>query len=236
MPSTTRPCSPPPPRMESPQLLPTPLPLPHVVHRQRSQPQLHATTSTPQRPPRSSHRAMPSMDALPRATKLNSTLWPDCGDFGTKNEKTSPPTLPVTPPREHIPGKGYHRRNLSISISPKALPPVPRSRTRSRSPPPPFLREPPPPVPPIPAYLLSAGGKKTILLRPKSSNNRPVPIIIPPLNFCDSDSDSDVTPPSSAHRLQAPAVPRASSQEAMTCLKFFALHNSQDPKVNPLST
>ncbi|KAA1466349.1 hypothetical protein DENSPDRAFT_876443 [Dentipellis sp. KUC8613] len=205
----------PPPRVPSPQLLPTPLPSPPPLRSQRSRQRLglDASPKTPPIPPTLIGSPLLKKGIFaPRARtpsgQLNIDLWLDGDEFGARKERKSAPTTPATPGRQHIPSKGRHRRSESISLSPShRSPPSPymRSRSRSRSPPPTPRREPPPPVPPIPSFFLNASDRKGVL-QPKATN-------------CDEPR----YPPG----LTPPTAPSAGGKrdEAMTCMRFFSIHN-----------
>ena len=210
--SSTRSLSPPP-RMPSPQPLHTPLPSPHLIQRQRSRQRLISAPQSPPIPPTLiGSPLLKKTVAYPRqrvlSSQLKADIWLDGDDFGTRKEKSHSPPLTPSPGRERQPGRGFHRRVASISISPRA---------RARSPPPsPPRSGPPPPVPPIPAFYLSAGDRKPIL-QPRDTNLHPVvPIYIPDLRSLSSESDA-----SSRARLGV----TCKSNDAMTCIKFFSIHN-----------
>ncbi|KAI0068761.1 hypothetical protein BV25DRAFT_1986333 [Artomyces pyxidatus] len=108
--------------------------------------------------------------------------------------------------RAASPGRTKHRRSASISVN--------HSPGRSRSPPPTPRRRPsnPPPVPPIPAALLTPSPPKPVL-QPKNTNAALVPLACIP--------DLPAYP-------RKPALKVRKSVEAMTCMRFFALHNGED--------
>ncbi|KAI0732999.1 hypothetical protein C8Q72DRAFT_881921 [Fomitopsis betulina] len=159
----------PPPRMPSPQYMPSPLPspppgLPRRTSRNRLQ--LPAHPEEPPIPPRLIGspllRRMTVRPDQPHllSYKAQSELWIDGDEFGTRRTESaqtlsassSSSTSPSSPKR---PG---HRRMPSITISPP--------RMRSRSPPPsPMPNLPPPPVPPIPSFALATPGAKRATLR-----------------------------------------------------------------------
>ncbi|TFY78430.1 hypothetical protein EWM64_g5584 [Hericium alpestre] len=215
--SQSRSASPPPP-MPSPQLLPTPLPSPPPLRSRHSRQRL-GLDAAPQSPP-----IPPTLIGSPLLKKgifaprprtpssapLNIDLWLDGDEFGARKEKTrSLPSLSsASPARHHIPGKGRHRRSESVSLSPPSN--RMRARPRSRSPPPSPRRDPPPPVPPIPAFLLQATDRKDVLT-PRSVN----------------ESEPCYPPGLSPDSALAPLLTGRKSNEAMTCMRFFSIHNGR---------
>lgn len=138
--------------------------------------------------------------------KLNVDFW-DGDDFGARKEKSRSLPSPASPAYEQAARAIRHRRTSSISISP------PRTRSRTRSPPPtPSRRAAPPPVPPIPAYLIDEGAR-TPVIHPRQLSR-----VVPVIHIPDLTSD-----------LHIPMLKgRKSSREAMTCLKFFSIHNNRN--------
>jgi hypothetical protein len=207
MQSNTRPLSPPP-RLPSPQLLPTPLPSP-PLHHQQSRPRLNISLSQPKPPsplgqPAASGspiRPQPNLHA-PRAQPpppLDLSLWLDSDDFGARRARSYSPPSPYSPAE----GQAQHdhrRRPTPISMA------HPRSRSRPRSPPPsPGRPLTPPPVPPIPTHLLSVStstGKP--ILQPRSTYLTP--------------TDHRLNLPS--HHSHPPLLRKARSTNAMTCISF----------------
>ncbi|KAH9077323.1 hypothetical protein EDB83DRAFT_2349427, partial [Lactarius deliciosus] len=143
----------PPPRMPSPQLLPTPLPSP-PLHHQQSRTRLNAPSQSKPPSPLFKPAATSSSPIIPQRKlhaprallhpPLDINLWLDGDDFGTRRARS--------------------RRPAPISTT------HPRPRSRPRSPPPsPGRPGTPPPVPPIPTQFLGASPEKPVLT-PRSSN------------------------------------------------------------------
>ena len=195
----------PPPRMPSPQLLPTPLPSP-PLHHQQSRPRLNATSSQPKPPsplgqpaaPGSPIRSQPNLHA-PRAQPpppLDMSLWLDGDDFGARRARSHSPPSPCPPP-EGPTQYDHRRRPTPISTA------HPRSRSRPRSPPPsPGRPLTPPPVPPIPTHLLSVSPAKPVF-QPRSMYLAPI--------------DHRANLP---NRSRPPLLRKARSTNAMTCISF----------------
>jgi hypothetical protein len=213
--SNTR-CLSPPPRLPSPQLLPTPLPSP-PLHHQQSRPRFNASTSSQPKPPSplgqpmapgSPIRLQPKLHA-PRAQPpppLDISLWLDGDDFGARRARSYSPSSPSSPcsPSEGRTQHDQRRRPTPISTT------HPRSRTRPRSPPPsPGRPTTPPPVPPIPTHFLGVSPGKPIL-QPRSTNLTP------------TDRLSDL--PSQSH---PPLLRKSRSTSAMTCIHFLTVHGGQ---------
>ena len=204
----------PPPRMPSPQLLPTPLPSP-PLHHQQSRTRLSAhSQSKPPSPlfkpaatsssPILSQRKLHAPRALPHPP-LDINLWLDGDDFGTRRERSvSPPAsrYPTPPAGSVYPNNT--RRPAPISTT------HPRSRSRPRSPPPsPGRPGTPPPVPPIPTQFLGASPEKPVLT-PRSSNHLSPVSRIPNL------------PPPQSH---SPFLRKSRSSDAMTCIRLLTLRD-----------
>jgi hypothetical protein len=208
--SNTR-CLSPPPRMPSPQLLPTPLPSP-PLHHQQSRSRLNPSSSQP-KPPSPlgqpvasglSIRPQPKLHA-PRAQPpppLDLSLWLDSDDFGARRARSYSPPSSLSPPEGRT--QHDHRRGPTpISMT------HPRSRSRPRSPPPSPGRPltPPPPVPPIPTHLLGVSSGKPAL-QPRSTHITP--------------TDHMPNLPSQSH---PPLLRKARSTNAMTCIHFLTVHD-----------
>jgi hypothetical protein len=202
----------PPPRMPSPQLLPTPLPSP-PLHHQQSRTRLSALSqSKPPSPlfrpaatsssPVVTQRKLHAPRALPHPP-LDINLWLDGDDFGTRRERSvSPPTRYPTPPA----GSSYDHKRRPAPIATMH----PRSRSRPRSPPPsPDRPGTPPPVPPIPTQFLGASPEKPHLT-PRSSNHLTPVSRIPNL------------PPPQSH---SPFLRKSRSSNAMTCIRLLTLQD-----------
>ena len=205
--SNTRSLSPPP-RMPSPQLLPTPLPSP-PLHHQQSRPRLNNTSSSQPKPPSPLGQPVPSGSPIrslqpnlhaPRAQPpppLDLSLWLDGDDFGARRARSCSPPSPCPPPE----GQTQHDHRFGLTPISTAHP---RSRSRPRSPPPsPGRPLTPPPVPPIPTHLLSVSSGKPILLQPRSTYLTP--------------TDHRLNLPSQSH---PPLLRKARSTNAMTCISF----------------
>ena len=204
----------PPPRMPSPQLLPTPLPSP-PLHHQQSRTRLNALSQSKPPSPLFKPAATPSSSSLlqrklhaPRALPhppLDINLWLDGDDFGARRERSvSPPTRYPTPPTGSV-HHNHKRRPAPISTT------HPRSRSRPRSPPPsPGRPGTPPPVPPIPTQFLGASPEKPVLT-PRSSNHLTPVTRIPNL------------PPPQSH---SPFLRKSKSSDAMTCIRLLTLHDN----------
>jgi hypothetical protein len=208
MQSNTR-CLSPPPRLPSPQLLPTPLPSP-PLHHQQSRPRLSASSSQPKPPSPLGQfvapiRPQPNLHA-PRAQPpppLDISLWLDGDDFGARRARSYSPSSPSSP-RSPSEGRAQHdqrRRPVPISTT------HPRSRTRPRSPPPsPGRPSTPPPVPPIPTHFLGVSSGKHAL-QPRSTNLTPTGRL------------SDLP--------HQPLLRKSRSTNAMTCIHFLTVHGGQ---------
>ncbi|KAI0269123.1 hypothetical protein BC834DRAFT_613255 [Gloeopeniophorella convolvens] len=206
----------PPPRMPSPQLLPTPLPSPPPLRRQQSRQRLNASSqakppspttkpTTPTVP--SSHAKLHSPKACSHPP-LNINLWLDGDDFGTRREQIFALPTPCPTTRESLAERAKSQRPLACL----ALPAHPRSRTRSRSPPPsPGRPGTPPPVPPIPTQFLGEVPAKPAL-RPQSASH-----LIPVGDFL------NLPPPDSC----ASSLRKAKSIEAVTYMRFVAVHSGR---------
>ncbi|KAI0052982.1 hypothetical protein FA95DRAFT_1552861 [Auriscalpium vulgare] len=200
----------PPPRMPSPTPLPTPLPSPRPFPRKSSRQRLLVAPDSPPIPPTLIGSPLLTKGVFaqrPKHTHVLVDVWADGVDFGARRENTR--SLP-SPPRERLAGRSRHRRVASISLSVSASPGHTRARARS---PPPSPRRPssPPPVPPIPAAILAASPKKPVL-QPRSTNH-PELLQIPDL------ADASYTRP--------PSIRPTRSTEAMTCMRFFSIHNNR---------
>ncbi|KAI0307300.1 hypothetical protein B0F90DRAFT_1814073 [Multifurca ochricompacta] len=205
-------CLSPPPRLPSPQLLPTPLPSP-PLHRQQSRPRLSPPSSQSKPPSPPIHPAASGSPTIPQPNlhapraqphpPLDRSLWLDSDDFGARRTSSrSPPTPCLTPP-EVWSQRAHKRLPTPISMAP------PRPRNRPRSPPPsPGRPGTPPPVPPIPTQFLGVSPGKPVL-QPRSTNYLTPVSRIPDL------------PPPQAH---APLLKKSRSTDAMTCIRFLTLH------------
>ncbi|KAI0375557.1 hypothetical protein BV20DRAFT_1032011 [Pilatotrama ljubarskyi] len=199
----------PPPRMPSPQLVPTPLPSRPVFPRRiSSRSRLHLPThlNEPPIPPRLV--GSPLLEKLahsptPMSPRVQQQLWFDGDEFGTRrtgtplrdSEMASPASSssssfsPSTP--RTAASRRARRRSPSVAYS---------RRKRSHSPPPPpqssIL---PPPVPPIPSSAFDIPGvKRPVLRSPPATPSPRVPpsqIIVPDLTSVSTSSGS-VSPPS----------------------------------------
>ncbi|KAJ7590754.1 hypothetical protein C8J56DRAFT_933802 [Mycena floridula] len=117
----------------------------------------------------------------------------------------SPPSTPRSLQLQTSPkSRQAHRRSLSFAIPYRSPPPSPT------------ISQPPPPVPPIPAFALSSTDKKPVLHRPPL-----VPIYLP-----DLDPISPIGPLTSGEPSVMRPQRRTGTMEAMTCSKFFSLHNA----------
>ncbi|OBZ70050.1 hypothetical protein A0H81_09940 [Grifola frondosa] len=129
----------------------------------------------PQRlsPPAKADRPQPEPYLLTQ--KVQSELWLDGDEFGTRRRHPQPDS-PLPSPRSssssHSSGsRRTHRRAPSIASN----------RARSHSPPPARMcTSPPPPVPPIPSFALATPGAKRSVLR-SPARSRPPQIVIPDL-------------------------------------------------------
>jgi len=199
-------CLSPPPRMPSPQLLPTPLPSP-PLHHQQSRPRLNTSSSQPKPPSPLGQPVAPSLPIRPQPNlhapraqpppPLDMSLWLDGDDFGARRARSYSPPSPCPPP-EGTTQHDHRRRPTPISTA------HPRSRSRPRSPPPsPGRPLTPPPVPPIPTHLLGASPVKPVLLQPRSTYLTP------------TDHRPNLPSQSHPHLLR-----KARSTNAMTCISF----------------
>lgn len=201
----------PPPRLPSPQLLPTPLPSP-PLHHQQSRPRFNASSSQSKPPSPLGQPAVPGSPIRPQVKlhapraqpppPLDLSLWLDGDDFGARRARSYSPSSP-SQSSEGESQYDYKRRATLISTA------HPRSRTRPRSPPPsPGRPVTPPPVPPIPTHFLSVSSGKPIL-HPRSTNLSPTDL--PDL-------------PSQSH---PPFLRKARSTNAITCIHFLTVHDGQ---------
>jgi hypothetical protein len=206
-------CLSPPPRMPSPQLLPTPLPSPPLHHQQsrsrlqvssQSKPPSPLINSSASGSPIISQRNLHAPRALPHPP-LDMSLWLDGDDFGARRATSQSPPSPCLTPEGSTP-YGYKRQPNPIAIAHS------RSRPRPRSPPPsPGRPATPPPVPPIPTHFLGVTPGKPVL-QPRSTNHlTPVP------------RTPDLPPPQS----HGPLLRKSRSSDAMTCIRFLTLHDDQ---------
>jgi hypothetical protein len=199
-------CLSPPPRMPSPQLLPTPLPSP-PLHHQQSRPRLN--TSSNSKPPSPLGKpVIPGSPILPQRKlhapraqpppPLDINLWLDGDDFGARRARSNSPPSPYLSSPE---GKS---RPTPISTTNS------RSRIRPRSPPPsPGRPGTPPPVPPIPTHFLGVGSRNPVL-QPRPTNLlTPIP-------------DLDLT----SSQPRAPLIRKSRSTNAMTCIRLLATHDA----------
>lgn len=206
-------CVSPPPRMPSPQLLPTPLPSP-PLHRQQSRPRLNPSSQS--KPPSplggpviSGSPIIPQRNLhAPRAQPpppLDMNLWLDGDDFGARRARSNSPPSTYPPPER--PAQHDHKRRLApISTL------HPRSRTRPRSPPPsPDRPSTPPPVPAIPTHFLGSTPVESVL-QPRSTNRLAPLGHIPDL------------PSSQPHE---PLLRKSRSTNAMACINFLAVQDGQ---------
>src|SRR6266850_1182809 len=139
-------CLSPPPRLPSPQLLPTPLPSSPLGRPAISGSPIHAPRA--QAPP-----------------PLDLSLWLDGDDFGARRARSTSPLSPSSPITERPNQQDHRRRPTPISTA------YPRSRSRPRSPPPsPGRPGTPPPVPPIPTHFLGVSPGNNPVLQPRSTN------------------------------------------------------------------
>jgi hypothetical protein len=206
-------CPSPPPRMPSPQLLPTPLPSP-PLHHQQSRPRLNASSSQPKPPSPLGQPASPGSPVRPQLhapraqppPPLDLSLWLDGDDFGARRARSYSPSSPCPPPE----GRTHHdQRGRPTPISTAHL--HPRSRTRPRSPPPsPGRPVTPPPVPPIPTHFLGVGSGKPVF-QPRSTNLTPT-----------GDSFLDLPP-----QTHPPLLRKARSTNAITCIHFVTVHDGK---------
>jgi hypothetical protein len=213
--SFVRPQSPPPPK-PSPQHVPTPQPTPPPLYRKPSPSRLTVPANySPPIPPRligspllqKTLNASRSHDRLDRKAKEG--LFGEDDEFGARRRALG------------------RKSNSSISSIPTLSPSPTRTTRRSptqssrcRSPPPsPMVASPPPPVPPIPAFMLTPTDKKSSL---QSLPKR----VSAPSHHTILDLYIDCTPEdaSSLSRTRCKSTPQAPS--AMTCMKFFTMHNA----------
>ncbi len=210
--SRSRSCSPPP-RLPSPQLLPTPLPSP-PLHHQQSRTRLNTPTQSKPPSPLFKPAASSSSPVIPQRKlhapralphpPLDINLWLDGDDFGARRERSvSPSTRYPTPPAGSV---NHNNKRQPAPISTTHA----RSRSRPRSPPPsPGRPGTPPPVPPIPTHFLGASPEKPVL-EPRSSNHLSPVTRIPNL------------PPPQSH---SPLLRKSRSSNAMTCIRLLTLHD-----------
>ena len=216
MDSNTR-CLSPPPRMPSPQLLPTPLPSP-PLHHQQSRPRTNASSSSSQtkppsplgRPAISGSPTLPQRNLhAPRAQvppPLDLSLWLDGDDFGARRARSTSPLSPTLSDPERPSRQDNKRRPTPISTA------YPRSRTRPRSPPPsPGRPGTPPPVPPIPTHFLGTSPGNPVL-QPRSTNH-----LAPTCTGRIAD-----LPSTQSHLLR-----KSKSSDAMTYIRFLTAHDGQ---------
>lgn len=206
-------CISPPPRIPSPQLLPTPLPSP-PLHHQQLRPRLNVssqikppsplTISTPSGSPVISQPNLHAPRAQP-PPPLDMNLWLDGDDFGARRARSQSPPSPCSTPERSAQYDSKRRPNpVSIAHS--------RSRPRPRSPPPsPGRPATPPPVPPIPTQFLGVNPGKPVL-QPRSTNHLTTVSRIPNL------------PPPRSHQ---PLLRKSRSTSAMTCIRFLTLPGGQ---------
>ncbi|KAI0661065.1 hypothetical protein C8Q70DRAFT_1044329 [Cubamyces menziesii] len=181
----------PPPRMPSPQLVPSPLPSPPICPRRvssRSRLHLPQTLNEPPIPPRLV--GSPLLEKLTHhhpstmSSKAQQQLWFDGDEFGTRRSGpaltdsplASPSHSPSSSPATPRTSRRAHRRSPSVAYS---------RRTRSHSPPPPPQSSVVPPVPPIPSSAFDTPGTRRPVLRTPPatpSRTRPAQIIIPDLS------------------------------------------------------
>ncbi|KAH9899951.1 hypothetical protein C8Q73DRAFT_340937 [Cubamyces lactineus] len=161
----------PPPRMPSPQLVPSPLPSPPIFARRvssRSRLHLPQTLNEPPIPPRLV--GSPLLEKLTHhqpstmSSKAQQQLWFDGDEFGTRRSGpacsdsplASPSHSPSSSPTTPRASRRAHRRSPSVAYS---------RRTRSHSPPPPPQSSVVPPVPPIPSSAFDTPGTRRPVLR-----------------------------------------------------------------------
>jgi hypothetical protein len=202
-------CLSPPPRLPSPQLLPTPLPSP-PLHRQQWRPR----TSSQPKPPSPLGQAVISTSPIQPQQKLHApraqapppldlSLWLDGDDFGARRARSTSPPSPSFSIAERPNQQDHRPRPTPISTA------HPRSRSRPRSPPPsPGRPGTPPPVPPIPTHFLGVSPGNPIL-QPRSTNHLTSTTRIPDLS-------------SSQSRL----LRKSRSSDAMTCFRLLTVHDS----------
>ncbi|KAH9999300.1 hypothetical protein BJV77DRAFT_582259 [Russula vinacea] len=102
-------CPSPPPRMPSPQLLPTPLPSP-PLHHQQSRPRLNASSSQPKPPSPLGQPASPGSPIRPQLhapraqppPPLDLSLWLDGDDFGARRARSYPRPLRALLPKDGL--------------------------------------------------------------------------------------------------------------------------------------
>jgi hypothetical protein len=207
-------CLSPPPRLPSPQLLPTPLPSP-PLHRQQSRPRINNTPSqikppsplgrpaisgSPIHPQRNLHA--PRAQAPP---PLDLSLWLDGDDFGARRARSTSPLSPSSSISERPNQQDHRRQPTPISTA------YPRSRSRPRSPPPsPGRPGTPPPVPPIPTHFLGVSLGNNPVLQPRSTNR-----LVPTARIPDLSSS------------QSRLLRKSRSSDAMTCIRLLTVHDGQ---------
>ena len=230
MDSNTR-CLSPPPRMPSPQLLPTPLPSP-PLHHQQSRPRMNNASSSSSsnsnskppsplgRPAISGSPSLPQRNLhAPRAQvppPLDLSLWLDGDDFGARRARSTSPLSPTSPNDPGRPSRQDNNNNNNNRRSSSRPTPIstasPRSRTRPRSPPPsPGRPGTPPPVPPIPTHFLGA-SPGNLVLQPRSTNH-----LAPTCTGRIADLPS----------IQSHLLRKSKSSDAMTYFRFLTAHDSQ---------
>ncbi|KAL4076093.1 hypothetical protein V8B97DRAFT_1924296 [Scleroderma yunnanense] len=202
--SFVRSSSPPPP-LPSPQLIPASLPSPPPLSKRSSKTHLsqHSSPPSPFSPIGDSLipktiTSFRSHERLDRRAKAG--LFGDDDDFGTC--RSSP-----------------YRRLVAIHpSSPRTLKRIQGNPSlRCRSPPPsPAVASPPPPVPPIPSFMLAPTDKKSVL-QPVSKRSTAHQAIFD--RYIDHHHTPEHTPDCSRKRCE-------STPNAMTCMQFFAIHNS----------
>lgn len=197
----------PPPRQPSPDITYTPLNPPRA---RRPLLSMQSTSSAPtigSLRPKALHSAR-SCDQL-RDREHTKRKRDSTRSKASSNGPSTPRSLQIQLPTSTSPSPSSKRRSLSFAI-PYRSPPAS-----------PTLSSPPPPVPPIPAFALDPAYKKPVL-HPLPSNNS---YTLPDLDSISPISTSMFELPR-RYRKTGPAVPDGRDLVAMTCSKFFSLHNS----------
>ncbi|KIJ70077.1 hypothetical protein HYDPIDRAFT_79376 [Hydnomerulius pinastri MD-312] len=201
----------PPPPMPSPQLVPTPLPSPPPFTKKPSKSRLTVPTHhSPAIPPsligspllKKTLNSSRSHERLDRKAKAG--LFGDDDEFGARKSREN------------------RRCPSTASLSSAYSSPRSAKRTlgqlplRCRSPPPsPAIASPPPPVPPIPAFMLAPTDKRSVLQpSPRRSSAQH--------SILDLYMDQSAEDASLASRKRCESTPGG----ALTCMQFFAMHNS----------
>jgi hypothetical protein len=202
----------PPPPMPSPQLVPTPLPSPPPFTKKHSKSRVTPSLqNSPPIPPsligspllRKTLNSARSHDRLD--CKAKAGLFGDDDEFGARRSRENRRCQSTTSLSSAYSSPRSLKRTLAHITS------------RCRSPPPsPAIVSPPPPVPPIPAFMLAPTDKRSTLQpSPKRSTANHAAIF-------DLYLDHPTEDTSLATRQRCDSQPGG----ALTCMQFFAMHNS----------